>query len=241
MTRPIKKAGFKQGIYEISATRKERIGTLRITQDGRKFRYAKAGSNALAAGKVSVAADISSDVVNKNPAAAAAIGATQVTVTIGSSTIAENYFQGGYLQVNDSTGEGLQYEIDGSSAVSSGTSITISLCDPIMVALTTSSEVTLVHSPYMATIESADEENMPAGIPPVAVTAAYYYWAQTGGMAVALQNAAAAVHSMLTLGATAGSVAAINSSLDVDQPIFAQMGSTVGVTGEYKPIRLFID
>ena len=33
MTAPMKRAGFAQGIYEISKTKKERIGALRILSD----------------------------------------------------------------------------------------------------------------------------------------------------------------------------------------------------------------
>ena len=53
---PMKRTGFQQGLLQESATAKEMVGTLRITRDGRKFRYAKAGGSALAAGKANIVA-----------------------------------------------------------------------------------------------------------------------------------------------------------------------------------------
>ena len=74
-TTPIKVSGaFSQLIHEESATALERVGTVRILQDGRKFRYSKAGAGALGAGKLAVAADVAANVTNVSPAADAAIG-----------------------------------------------------------------------------------------------------------------------------------------------------------------------
>lgn len=240
MTSPMKRSGFSQGIYEISSTAKEKVGTKRILADGRVFRYAKAGSSSLAAGKMSVAAAVAADVTNKT-AVAAAVGTKVLTLTIASATYAEDYFRGGALHINDADGEGYAYPIANSSAVAAGTSIVITLEEGIKVALTTSSEFTLVQSPWMATVESTTEENLPVGIPPVAVTAAYYYWSHTAGPAICLVAGTPAVGSMMTLSATAGAVAAINATLDIDQPIIGIHWGTVGVAGEYKPIMLSID
>ena len=240
MTRPFKKAGFRQGVYQISSTAKETLGTLRILADGRKFRYAKAGATALSPGKMSVAADVAAAVLNK-ACPATAVGETVLTLTTASATYAEDYFKGGAMHINDEAGEGHAYPIVGSSAVSAGTSIVVTLEEPIKVALTTSSEFTLVHSPWMATVESTTEESLPVGIPPVDVTAAYYYWSQTGGPAIALYDGNNAIGSMLTLDATAGALTAINTTLDIDQPICAIAWGTVGVSTEYKPVFLKID
>ena len=38
---------FRHSILETSTTQKEALGTLRILDDGRKFRYAKNGASAL--------------------------------------------------------------------------------------------------------------------------------------------------------------------------------------------------
>lgn len=240
-TAPMKKTGFRQGIYEISATAKEVLGTRRILRDGREFVYAKAGASALSVGKMAVAADIAAEVSNQ-ALPATAIGATSLVYTAsGAVTYAADYFKGGFLQINDATGEGAMYEIVGSTAVTAGTSITIVLGRPIInTALTTSSEGSLIHHPCMATIESADEENMPVGVSPVAVTAAYYYWAQTKGLANVLVSGTIAVFDMVVLGATAGSVKTLpdyGTATDPDMPLVGQ-AYRAGVDTEYTVIKL---
>lgn len=231
-------------MYQISSTAKETVGTLRVLDDGRKFRYAKAGTSALAAGKLNVAAVVGATVMNEACASAHAIGENVFTETITAGTAyAEDYFAGGFLQINDATGEGHQYEIDSSTAVSAaGTSITLSLRSPIRVALVAAtSEFTLVHNPQMAVVESTTEESLPTGIAPVVVTASYYFWNQVAGEACALVAGTPAVGSMLTISATAGALAAINATLDIDQPICAIAFGTVGVAGEYKPVKIMLD
>lgn len=241
----MKRAGWAQGIYEQSATQKEDVGVLRILQDGRKFRYAKCGATGIAAGKATAAAAIDGDVMNEACASAHAIGDYVITETITSTTCAQDYFAGGYLQINDGTGEGHQYKIASSTAVAAGTSITITLEEPLRVALVaTTSEFTLVHSPWMAVVETTDEENVFAGVTPIAVTAAYYFWAQTGGVCCCLSEASAAygVGTVMTLSASSGALQAVATPLDIDKTY--QVGvcfGTAGVDEEYKPVLLTWD
>lgn len=246
MTKPMKRAGFAQGIMEISSTKKEEIGTLRITQDGRKFRYARAGASALGAGKMGVAAQPNAQQINVN-VLAASIGDKQVTLTglTYAAAIAENALAGGKLHINDGTGEGHQYLIESNTAFgSSNTTIVVTLQDGIKVAIVASgtTEASVFPSPWYGITESNTEENLPVGVAPCAITANYYYWAQTGGEAIALVNGTPAVGTMLTLGATpAGALVAINTSLDIDQPVCAIAWGTVGVSGEYKAVKLMLD
>lgn len=239
-SRPMKRSGFSQGIYEVSKTKKEQIGTLRILQDGRKFRYAKAGASDLAAGKMGVAAQVAAAVTNKT-CPAIAVGAKQLTLTIGSATYAADYFAGGFMHINDADGEGHAYPIESSTAVAASTSITVTLEEGIKVALLVTSEFTLIHSPWMAVVESATEENLPVGIPVVAVTATYYYWAQTGGPAICLAVGTAPVGCNLVLGGTAGALDTGAATDGDTMPIVGIAFGTVGVATEYKPVYLTID
>ncbi|MBU0906688.1 MAG: hypothetical protein KKE05_00865 [Nanoarchaeota archaeon] len=244
MTKPIKKAGFAQGIYAQSVTAKETLGTLRITQDGRKFRYAKAGAADLAAGKFGLGAALSAYVVNEIILVAVAIGKQTLDLTITTGTaIAENELRGGYFQVQDGTGEGQNLMIAGNTAMAaSGTTIQVALEDPIRVALDTTSEFNLVRSPWWAVYESDTGEAFPGGVAPIAVTTLYYYWVQTGGVAICLQEGTPAVGTNLVVStATAGSVAAATSSIDIDLPIVGYTYGTAGVANEYTPIFLTID
>jgi hypothetical protein len=245
MAKPLKRSGWNQGIHAISATAKETVGALRILDDGRKFRYAKAGASALSAGKANAAAAVAAGVMNEACASAHAIGEYVITETITAGVAyTQDHFAGGFLQVNDATGEGHQYKITSSSAVTAaGTSITIVLEDPIRVALVAAtSEFTLTPSPQQMVVETTTEENLPTGVAPVAVTAAYYFWNQTGGHALALIAGTPAVGEVLTLSGTSGALTGITTPLDVD--IAYQAGilwGTAGVATEYKPVWLTLD
>jgi hypothetical protein len=245
--RPLKRTGFAQGLYQQSSSIKEALGTMRITRDGRIFRYARAGATALVAGRCGVAPAIAADVMNEACANTHAIGDLQFTETITSAAAAysENHFRGGFLQINDGTGVSHQYLIDSSTAVAlGGTSITLGLAEAIRVALVvTTSEFTLAKSPWQGVAVSATEENLPVGIAPIPVTATYYYWAQTHGPALVVVSGTPAVGTVLVLDdAVPGNLKAIASPLDID--IVYQAGiawGTVGVDTKSKPVFLTID
>jgi len=243
---PLKRSAWAQGLMEISASRKESIGTLRLTMDGRKFRYSRAGSTTLAAGKMTIAALPNAQTINVS-VVAAAIGAynVQLTSLTWAVDIAENQYQGGFLQVNDGTGEAIQYPIVSNSAFVTGdTTIDVTLGAPIKVALVASAttEVSLIPNPWYGTAISEVEESFCTGIPPVAVTANYYYWSQTGGIAIAFCHGTPAVNSMMVLSSMPpGALRVMPGTLDVDQAVVARMYATVGVSGEYKPVQLLID
>lgn len=233
-----------QGIYQISSTKKERLGTIRITEDGRKYRYAKAGASALAAGKAGQMVAATANHVNIAVATSASIGDRKIAVTLGATASADNLYQDGYLHINDATGEGHQLLITGSSAALASATCYLDLDDPLPIALTAgTSEVSLIPSPWAGVTETTTEEAGFAGIAPVAVTAAYYYWAQTGGAAISLASGTGAVGSNLTFGATAGSLIVISTTIatTVTQPVVGFLTSTVQVDTEYKPVFLTAD
>ena len=235
------KAAFSQGIHEASTVQKELLGTLRVTLDGRKFRYAKAGG-VLAAGKACIGAASVANHINRAADAAVAVGVTQLEQTVGATAVTENQYAGGYLDVNDATGEGYRYGIESNSAADASGTTTIQLSDPIRVDLVkTTSELSLIPNVRSGVTHSATEESVPAGIAVGVVPSGSYCWLQTGGEAIALMDSTPAVATMLTLGSVAGSLAAINATLDIDQPIFAVKTHNAGVDAEYKPIDLRID
>ena len=239
--KPMKRTGFNQSVLAQSSTQKEELGALRILRDGRKFRYAKAGASALAAGKLTVSAAVGADVMNEACTAVHAIGDIVFSETITSATYIENYFAGGYLQINDGTGEGHQYKILSSTAVTAGTSIILQLDEPIRVATagTSASEFSIIHSPWQATVESTTL-GCPVGITPIVVTAAYFYWAQTGGPAIALSgNTDAAGKPLYQSTTTAGALAGLDAASYYPQVAIAL--GTAGVSGEYKPVMLTMD
>lgn len=231
--------GFAQGLYEVSSTQKEILGMLRIEPDGRKFRYAYAGAAALAAGKIGIMVGVAAYHINIAPAAAAAIGATEVTVTLGATAATVDQYKDGYLQVNDGTGEGHSYLIAGNTAAALSTSCVVTLKDPLQVALTVAgSEVSLIPNPWRGVTESATSESGPAGIPMKAVPINYYYWCQTGGVAICLAEGTDALGTTLELGAGAG---AVKVQAGYTCGFVGTLISTAFIAGEYKPIMLQID
>jgi hypothetical protein len=239
--KPLKRTGFNQSVLAQSSTQKEELGALRILRDGRKFRYAKAGASALAAGKLTVSAAVGADVMNEVCTAVHAIGDVVFSETITSATYIENYFAGGYLQVNDGTGEGHQYKILSSTAVTAGTAMILQLDEPIRVATagTSATEFSIIHSPWQATVESTTL-GCPVGVTPIVVTATYFYWAQTGGPAIALSgNTDAAGKPLYQSTTTAGALAGLDAASYYPQVAIAL--GTAGVSGEYKPVMLTMD
>jgi hypothetical protein len=243
MIRGLKKAGWAQGIYEISSTKKERIGTLRILQDGRKFRYARAGGTNLATSVLaSAAGEAVANLLDENVAAgqAAAIGAEVIDFTAaGAVTYAANYFEGGWYNVNDGTGEGQLRGIESSSAVTSGTGIKIVLDAPLKVAtVATTTQHTIVASPWMATIIHATVDFHCAGVNPLAVTANYYYWSQTSGFASVWNSGTTAAGSALMPHTTDGQVILNDAYTEMQ---VGYMGPQIGVDTEYMIVFLTLE
>jgi hypothetical protein len=235
----MKTTGFAQSLYEISSTQKEILGMLRIEPDGRKFRYSKAGE-ALAVGKMSYMAEATANHINKSVAAAVAIGDVEVQVTVGATAVTADQYKDGYLQVNDGTGEGHSYGIDSNTACDASGTTVVTLKDPVQVALVASatSEVSLIPNPWSSVTQSTTEESGSAGIPLKAITDAYYFWSQTGGVGICLGSDTSALGVMMSHDATEGAIAA---AADYVKGYIGDTIITAQISGEYKPIMLKID
>lgn len=217
----------------------EKLGQLAGTSDGRFYRLSLAGATALSPGKLTVNEDVDTDVVNKTVAATVAAGATSVVLD-SAGAVTANFYAGGYLTVNDATGEGISYYVTGNTGLSAAGELTVYLKEPLAVGLTVDvSEVTLVSSPFANTVISAiDQADMPVGVPNVSVTAANYYWSQVGGICSVLWDEAVAKGLALTIGTgVAGAVEALDAA---GEP---QIGTAfmAGVDTEYQPAWLSIN
>ena len=246
MSRPEKKRGFRQGIYSQSSTAEERLGTLRTLMDGRKFRYAKAGTSALSQGKMGTVPALDTDLEDTAQTSyGASAGDYVIQVVVGSlsTAVVANEYAGGYLMVNDEDVEGTIHEIESNEAAAvSATLVNVTLVEPLKAAIAATAEVTLVRSPWYGVVETGVEENVPAGVPLIDVTASYYYWAQTGGVANVLMSGTPAKGANLVLATPAGSVAACSATNEfhtkgyVGDKLFS-----AGVDTEYRPVNLRID
>ena len=239
---PMKKTGFNQGIHETNVAQKEAIGTLRILRDGRRFRYTKNGAVALAAGNCVMPSANDTDLQNQAAAAAgaASVGDTQVEFTAGAAvTAAAGFYKGGFLSVIDGAGQGYTYEIDGSTVVAAGTSIVLTLAEPLRFAIVAADEWTLHANPNMGVLVTTGVTVPCVGVATGVVTAAYYFWAQTRGPVSVLNTAGSAIY--INVGPTAaGSVVSITTALDIDQTVIGK-AMDAAAAGDYGVVNLDID
>lgn len=231
-----------QELFTSSSTQGTDIGGLATSGDGRYFRYSLMGAVTAVPGKIYQGP--AEDATNQSPAgglavAAAAIGATQVTLT-GSLTLAANLLAGGFMSVVITPGQGYNYKIKGNTAVTSAASCVVTLEDPILVALTTSSKVVFHLNPYQSIVVApATLTAAPVGVPVYAVTNAQYGWTQTHGPASCLVTGTLATAGLavgVLVGGTIGSLAPCIAGTPV-------LGYTMGIsaTTEYDAVFLQID
>jgi hypothetical protein len=198
-----------QDDFVSSATQLHDFGWRAETDDGRVFRYCKAGAADLVAGNVIQGpAIVTTHLANTPPAVAA--GATSFTYTPGGTLGTLNQYANGYLQVDTTPGNGFCYVVSGHPAFALSTAFTLTLKDPIQVALTTSSRVGLIANPYNGVIQAPQTTatGIIVGVAGYVITANQFGWLQTWGMASVLINGTPALgaHVLGISATTAGSV-----------------------------------
>lgn len=212
------------------------LGALCFSPDGRSFRVASAGGTALVPGKLQqTSAEVTA---NQDLAvAAAAIGATSVTTT-STVTVTANQYAGGLLVVTVTPGQGYAYLISSHPAATAA-ALTLTLAEPLVVALTTSSRIDLVANRFAAVIVNpTTASSAPCGAAVHAVTANQVGFVQVGGSAALLADAGGAV----TVG---DSVVASNQTAGaVENSTGAQAVVGTALTGiasnEYGAVNLFL-
>ena len=221
-----------------STTREVMLGTPGKTPDGRSYRYARAGAVALSPGQLCVAATVVANHQNL-ACAAAAVGAYDVTVTLGATAATADQYQDGFLVINDVDGEGIAYRITGHPAAASSGSLVVRLAQPIEVALTANSEACLQMNPYDDVVISVtDQADMPVGIPNITVAIDAYFWLQTGGPCSAWADETITAGQALTTGTgVAGQVEALDAAGEPQVGIAIQ----AGVDTEYRMVCLTLD
>jgi hypothetical protein len=187
------------------------LGAMITGEDGREFRWCYAGSTTLVAGNLQQSPAQIANHINLVVVQAQAIGDTQITVTLGGTAATANQYAGGYAQVYTSTGAGLQYSISSHPAQATTTgNLTLNLSDPILVAITTSSTVSLVLNPYNGVIVNPiSATGAPVGVAHWALPTATYGWIQTHGVANVLNDAGTTVG--LGLAPSAGTAGAVKT------------------------------
>jgi len=186
---------------ETSAQR-HKLGTRMELPDGRIFYYAKNSSAAITnAGKIvdGIAAVAAHD-MDVAATAAHSAGDTTISIEVPTTDLTKDKYKDGYLICNDGPGQGEVYRIKSHPAHDASDDNTVIMTlddeDGIVTALTTASLFGLVHNPYTDVKVIDGDGTMttgPLGVTCMPVTASYYCWIQTSGVASVLSGAAVAV------------------------------------------------
>ncbi len=143
--------GINGGVTSTDATLGTDVGQKFSTADGREVVLVQNGAVALVAGNlIQGPASIGANHTGLAVVSNAAIGATQITVTLGGTAVTANQYAGGYAVISAGTGLGQTLKIQSHPAQSNTTgNVILTLEDPLSVAITSStSKVSLTLNPY---------------------------------------------------------------------------------------------
>ena len=209
-----------------SATQLFPLGSTLI-YGSKTFKYAFSGA-AIAAGALIQNAAAVTTHRNLTPTAASA-AATTVTVTLGGTNAATlNQYKNGYLHVNDVAGQGQLLKIASNPAANASASCVITLFDPVVTAITTSSKIDLIQNPYIdVVIAPTAETGSVVGVSPIAIADDRYFWAQTSGPASVITDGTIVLgHTVNRSDNLAGAVEA-----KADASLLQHVGSVMVVNG----------
>ncbi len=170
-----------QGIYESKATALHGIGEYVATNDGRGYRYCKAGGTALVVGKIQQAKAEDTSNEQEITIVNAAVGDLTI-VSSDSVTLAANLLADGFLIVSEGTlGVGQTYKLKGNTAATAA-AVTFNLDEPVRVATTGTCKVDVKVNPYMAVIVApTTQTSCIVGAAQYAIPASEFGWLQTRG------------------------------------------------------------
>ena len=174
--------------FETQTAQAHPFGTKMITQDGREFRYGSHTAVALVAGRLCQMEVPGANFDELVIPTAQAIGAKAITVTNGATTVTANQFAGGYMNIEDDTGEGHLYPIESNDAEAAGSAnFVVNLKHGLRVAITTATTVGLTKHPFKdMLIHPSPPTAMVTGVTPGANAASGFGWFQVRGPASVL-------------------------------------------------------
>lgn len=212
------------------------VGTRWDLSDGREVILVKAG-DAVAAGKLYQDAAIVANHQNIAVTAYTAYSANgnvppKVTVTLGATAATANQYAGGFVVVNDATGEGQTLRIASHPAADASASLVITLEDGAATALDATSEVCLIppHGKDVI-IQPTTVTGAQVGVGLYPIAAASYGFLVSKGLVSCLAQGAIGVGLGISIGSVAGAVAVAAATT-------ARLGyaNQAGVDTEYRSI-----
>lgn len=186
------------------------VGTCAWDVFGRRFRFARAGASNLVVGNA-LQAQAELTAHQAMAPSAAAIGDKTLSVTPGATAGAADLYAGGIAVIDTTPGEGYSYPIAGHAAITASTAFTVRLARgwEVVIALTTSSRVTLYPNPYRNVIQAPTTiTNVPVGVCTYIITTTEYGWiGDNGQFGTLIQGTPGVGLGVGIPGSAAGSVA----------------------------------
>ena len=174
-----------EGLYTPTVDQQRRLGSKYEDDFGRLWRYCRNGAAILAAGYMAGKEATNANVLNETQTAygTAEIGDTRVTVLVTTSNgILNDELADGTLYVQDSTGYLHAYAIAGNTYITGDTVMSVELYEPIRVAWSATSVITLSKNMYADVIVMATTPTgISCGVPNFAIPIGYYGWLQRKG------------------------------------------------------------
>jgi hypothetical protein len=219
-------------------------GTQLVMQDGRKFRFARAGGSTLVVGDA-LTAGVATPSQQNLTAAAGAVGDRFATMTTGASTAA-NVFAQGFLVVSVTPGGGDTYKIANHLLMTAGAGDIVNFWPgfSLRTALTTTSRLDLIDSPYSRVIQSpaSTVASCPVGVAVSAPTTLRGCWIQTRGPVGVLTSGTAIAGDAVSTGlGTGGAMGPIADNAQDTQPGGLAWCILAAASGAWSTMFLTID
>ena len=233
------------------STQTPQLGSRAVTGDGREFRYVQNGAAALIIGQVIQSPALVAAGTGTCPVLA--IGALSAALTVSSSTYAANALAGGYFATYGTVanGGGQNIRISGNTAVTTGTTLTVTFDEPVPFAITASASFVLVQAKYNGVIQmpstaTGSVAGIALGITNNTSTtlnglpASYYGWLQIKGFSNVLIQGTPAIGTALAAPGTAVGSAAVTTGTTSAPNMNVGTNLATGVDGRYGPCDLLI-
>ena len=222
-----------QPVYSSSATKSHELGARGEDRYGRTYRYALAGGTSLVVGDALQSAAQLANHQDLTPAAAA-VGDKTLVPALGATAATVDQYAGGMAVIDTTPGIGYSYPIRSHLAADASASVTLNLAPgwEVVVALTTSSRISLYANPYSGVIQTPVTTLTGAvvGVAQYIIVNAQYGWVGTNGMYGTLIDGTPAVGT--PVGAPAAAAGAVGAVLGVDAAIPEMTVGSIMDTGQ---------
>jgi hypothetical protein len=225
-------------------------GAIGTTGDERIFRYASVGATAVTQGQLLSTPATGTNFLGLSVQGAAAVGATQVNLTLSGTATTTDQFLEGNLDLVSGTGAGTSYKVKGNSSQTSTSGVVqVFLSEPLIAAIDTTTKVNLSPNQWSGltsqiALGSANPNPRIAGAATTAFVANAYGWVQCEGRCMLINDGQTALFRGLTVVlsiTTAGRVTLTNASSDADKQVVGNaLEASAATAGLFVPVYLTI-